>query len=860
MLIILIISVFIYSIPITAQEQYLGNNLKGTWQQSNNKLALKPWKAQWIWLNDSIISDVLLARKTFKLTTIPQTSSLRITATSQYQLFINGKYVRRGPARSAPHHQSFDILDVSDFLQVGTNVIAVRVHCQKKKFSYNLVQRGGLLAQLDLDVNGKNSHIFTNAEWKVSEQSSWDNNSPTISRFQQIVNDRVDMRKHLKGWKEIDFDASNWTNATPLLRTEGWPSVQKNDRPFELATPWTALVPREVPYLIENIVKAKNLIQATQIAVNNKASIPLSKMIDKAILKSTKNYAAEKAPLQIPIAENGKSWCILFDLGEIVNGTPILEIEGVSGTEVEIVGAPFVVDENFTYKIVDSEYRDKIILSGGKDYWEATYFKPTRYLGIIIHADKAPVNLYTLATRQYKYPFKKKGNIKSKEAPWLQYYMDATAKTITVCTTDAYTDNYRERRQYAQTGYYAALGNYYLFGDTALQRRYLVQTAQEQQANGIMPAYAPAASDDYMIILDSNCLWIRSLYNYLLYSGDYKTVRELLPAAKKLMQLLESFTNDVGLINNPPYPYWLDHALLDRRGANFNLNGHYLGALDDFAKLLTWLDKPESELYKAKAKQLRQSLQHYFWNEEKQLFVDALIDKKQSTMFSEHSNATALALKIATPTQAKKIATQLLVKDDHNYIKRESGLIMVTPAMSYYLHKGLCEYGYIDASFEMFRNRFDKMLAPETNGTLWEEWRLNGIGRSGKLEMGRTRSDAQTESAFVPALFAEYILGIKPTKPGMKEAEISLTNINLKKVAGIIPTPQGNMTLKWDTTKTGNRSLELTIPSEMKVNINLMKVNDVNRKSIMVDNQPLDIAQIQNNYFQFSEGKHRIQF
>ena len=69
--------------------------------------------------------------------------------------------------------------------------------------------------------------------------------------------------------------------------------------------------------------------------------------------------------------------------------------------------------------------------------------------------------------------------------------MEASAKTIEVCTTDAYTDNYRERRQYAQTGYYAALGNYWLFGDHALQRRYLVQVAQEQEANGVMPAAMP---------------------------------------------------------------------------------------------------------------------------------------------------------------------------------------------------------------------------------------------------------------------------------------------------------------------------------------------------------------------------------
>ncbi len=846
---------------LVAQEQDLGSGLKGIWQRTSDQLDIKPWHAQWIWLKDSIASDMLLARKNFDLSSIPETAILRITATSQYQLYINGKYVRRGPARSAPHHQSFDILDISKLLKEGKNIMAVRVHKQNKKFSYNLEQRGGLLAQLDIDMNGEEQTVFTNSDWKVSLQPSWDSKAPLISRFQQIVNDRVDMRKHLHGWKEIDFDDSDWLNATPLFRTEGWPSVQKNDSPFELATPWTALVPREVPYLMENQIRAENLIQATQIELSNEPpnNIDLSKELDKSILKSLKKYIVRKAPLEIPKTENGKAWFLLFDLGKIVNGTPMLEIQGPSGTKVEVVGAPFMVNEKFTYKIVDCEYRDEIILSGGKDIWEATYFKPTRYLGIIVHTTEAPAKLFSFSTRQIKYPFEKMGFMKSKEAPWVEQYMEASAKTIDVCTTDAYTDNYRERRQYAQTGYYAALGNYYLFGDTALQRRYLVQTAQEQQGNGIIPAYAPAASDDYMVILDSNCLWIRSLHNYLLYSGDYKTTKELLPTAQKLMQLIDSFTNDLGMIQNPPYPYWLDHALMDRRGANLNLNGHYLGALDDFAKLLEWLDMPDSKTYIAKAKQLRQSLQKHLWNEEKQLFADALIDGKQSEMFSEHGNATALSLNIATQEQADKIAKQLLVNDNHDYVRRESGLIMVTPAMSYYLHKGLAEYGYIDESLEMFRSRFDKMLATATNGTLWEEWRLDGIGRSGKLEMGRTRSDAQTESAFAPALLAEYILGVRPTQPGMKEVEVYRTESDIRQIEANVPSPEGNLFVKWDVLE-GKKSLRLNVPGEMKLKLDLKSLMRVESGSILIDGAKLSQDAKTNPYFMLGKGKHTIQF
>ena len=126
--------------------------------------------------------------------------------------------------------------------------------------------------------------------------------------------------------------------------------------------------------------------------------------------------------------------------------------------------------------------------------------------------------MYSAGLRRIEYPFVQKGSFHTPDCPELQTLWQAAARTIQVCTTDAYTDNYRERRQYAQTAYYACLGNYPVFGDAALQRRYLTQIADEQLPNGIMPAYAPRHGNDFMVILDSNCLlgpWPASVFALL---------------------------------------------------------------------------------------------------------------------------------------------------------------------------------------------------------------------------------------------------------------------------------------------------------------------------------------------------------
>jgi hypothetical protein len=229
-------------------------------------------------------------------------------------------------------------------------------------------------------------------------------------------------------------------------------------------------------------------------------------------------------------------------------------------------------------------------------------------------------------------------------------------------------------------------------------------------------------------------------------------------------------------------------------------------------------------------------------------------------MFSEHANAMALAMNIATPEQANEIARQLFEKDNHNYIKRASGITMVTPAMSYYLHKGLCNYGYIDESFELFRERFDQMLEPGTNGTLWEEWWLDAIGRTGKLQKGRTRSDAQTESAFPPALFAEYLLGISPTKPGMKEVVVTRKQTSLKNIKGEIPTPEGKLVVQWKINSKNEGELHIDVPGNIKVQVDLKSIGVSNGKITLTNGQTYNYSFENEPYLTLDKGRHLLEF
>ena len=847
------ISTFFMSSPATlmAEEQNSLQSIVGEWTYHTNKSDVnESFKgASWMWMKGSS-DDLVLFRKSFQLASLPKKSLLSITASDHYRLYINGKYVGFGPARSAAHHQSYDCVDVTSFLREGENVIAIRAVFNAGRTAYQNPERAGLLCALACD--GKKTVVSDNT-WKVAVDPAWKTIGQT-NHFQLFKNECVDFQKAIGSWNQLAFDDSQWQTPELLVRNEGWPTIQKNAPASFLATPWTSLVKRDIPYLNEADVKAVNLLTCfTEVQDKaKKGTWSLSNGINDKLLKNYKSYKKGTKDLTVNVPGGNQSVVLIFDMLEMETAMGKLSVSGQKGTQISIQYAPFVIDGRFNKLVAKSNMEDEIVLSGnGYDEWVGISYKPTRYLALKITGPASQVNIKWAGIHAFSYPFQEHGTIASADAEWVDNYMQSTEKTIRHCTTDASTDNYRERRQYAQTGYYGSLGTYYTFSDFALQRRYLLHTAYEQNPNGIMPAYGPLSQGDYMVILDSNCLWLRSLYNYYLYSGDKNTTESLLSSAERLVSLLVSFTDKNGLMVEPPYAYWLDHANLDRRGANFLLNFHFCNAINDYAKLLQLLGK-ESQAYSQLAAQTRESLLSLFWNEEKGLFVDAYIEGKQSTMYSEHTNGTALCLMDPADPRVKRVAAQLMANPDkHDYVTTANGLIMVTPAMSYFFHKGLCEQGYIDESFSMFRQRFDKMLN-FGNHTLWEEWWLDGSGRSGTFVKMLTRSDAQTESSFFPALAAEYLVGVKPLAPGLQKVALNYVNTQIKDIDANIPSTYGNIHIQRKMNGTTSGVIQVTIPQGVTLDLQTATFPS----EVTVDGKSIKDKQV----YELNAGQHQIEF
>ena len=130
----------VLSQSVSSQNLWGTESVKGIWATAAEAKPDKNWQAQWIWLSEEE-NPMMLSRKSFELGDIPQKALLKITATSKYKLYVNGQYLLQGPARSAPHHQSFDQIEITPLLEKGINTIAVKVHYQTGKQSYHFDAR-----------------------------------------------------------------------------------------------------------------------------------------------------------------------------------------------------------------------------------------------------------------------------------------------------------------------------------------------------------------------------------------------------------------------------------------------------------------------------------------------------------------------------------------------------------------------------------------------------------------------------------------------------------------------------------------------------------------------------------------------
>lgn len=752
-------------------------------------------------------------RKEFRLSAESGRASAHVSADSRYKLYINGKYVGRGPARSDPLWQSYDTYDISRFLKPGQNVIAVIHHFYGVSTGKYILGRGGLLFQSEISDGNETAVVKTDETWKVQRAWAWNQDAPLINAAIGFA-DLYDARKEPVGWMQAGFDDSDWDNTVIV----GGSRSGSSQLPVP---PWQSMTPRDIPFLFEEERFPARVLEFGEVENYRHPSLaepvsiaqqmayerpgpPISvKFLNPdAMLQSDGVNTTIHGPIKKHAARTDTFAYMVVDFGRIVTGYPRITIsKGVPGTIVDIgISEGFPNGRVAPTKMGAHVYR--YIMKAGTQSFETTEWSGFRYMQLTFRELTQPVEIDSISVNFTTYPVEHRGKFRSSDE-LLNKIWEAGAYTVQLCMHDAYEDcPSREQRQWIDDSKIESLVNYVVFGDTKLIRRLLRQVTQSQDADGLTMAFYPAAENGMLRFpnneTDTCLLWIQQIRDYYLYSGDTALVRELYPAVLRLIGWFEQYIDEYGLLNNIPEWVFIDWAILDKRGEIAAINGLFAGALLGAIELARIVGNEADarkleEIYQG----VKKGINDRMWDTKRGIYVDCNYRNTPSRRVSQQTNGVLLCYDLVPPDRRKAVISYItdesrlvLTSADFGSFKgwdgpfdEERNVVMTQPYFGHFVLRGLAQAGAFDKALSMIRENWGSMIRQGAD-TIWEIW-------------SPKESQVHGWSATPSYDLSTEVLGVRPTKPGFIEFLVQPTPVDLAFAEGVYPTVKGDIPISW---------------------------------------------------------------
>ncbi len=151
----------------------------------------------------------ILFRKKFNVEKTGK-ATMYITADDYYKLYINGSFVSQGPAPCYHTQYNYNVVDVTDYLKEGENLIAVHTLYQGlvNRVWQSADNRHGLI--FDLEIDGE--CVLCTDESFLTKPHDGFTETHTVGYDTQFM-ERQDSNAKCFGFENADFDDSDWAKA-----------------------------------------------------------------------------------------------------------------------------------------------------------------------------------------------------------------------------------------------------------------------------------------------------------------------------------------------------------------------------------------------------------------------------------------------------------------------------------------------------------------------------------------------------------------------------------------------------------------------------------------------------------------------
>lgn len=747
-------------------------------------------QGKWIWVADpeSPNNTFICARRLFELPSRPTTALLKVAAATAYKLFVNGRYVGKGPVPGGYGQSVYDTHDVTELLTKGRNVIALLVHHAGESRREHRPTRPGLLCQAEIEVGEEKLVIATDETWKVRRASEWSAQGALIGEglgFQELY----DASASVDGWEQVKFNERGWEQAVEVGASG--------------STPWGRLVAREIPQLAEEIVLPRSVVgvfnSSPRGPESSIADLPesmsaseLTSLSDGGV-KHPEALISEDGVTHIKTPRGDAGTAIILDFGREVYGNVEVGIKGSGAGCIDIGYSETLEDGHVKPNRGGLRYADRLLLNKGGLDWQSFQPRAFRFLQIEFRRCTRTVALEHVRVNLTSYPVNRVGTFECSD-PILNDIWQAAAHTTRLCMQETYiSDPWRDRRQqWGETRMLSRVAGF-VFDDSSLLAEAIRQTAECQHRDGAIPLACPQG--DGVPVGDYALLWVFSILDHYAFSDDSGPLRRSYPNVRRLMEWFGRWAGEDGLLSNVPGRLHIDDADLEKRGTVTALNCLYYQGLRVAGVIASIAGmQHDAEDMAAAAGRLRIAINKHLYSPVRGLYADSRVDGKLVEKYSRQTNILAALFDIPDHYQKSTICRQLL-----------NGTLpeITTPFFASFLLEVLYSADLHPEALDIIRRKWG-MMVEAGSGTTWERF-----DRDGSLCHGSSVSPARD-------LIAEYV-GIKPIL-GSHRFSVAPHTGGLKWAKGSVNTKSGPLTVEW---RTGRDYLviHVDVPQGLRVDV-----------------------------------------
>jgi hypothetical protein len=774
------------------------------------------WAGQWCWVQKHLSRPwnyYAYFRRRFTRSGKPQRAVVRVSADARYTLFVNGRRVHQGPARSYPRFQSYDTLELADWLQAGENTLCAVCH-QFGVPTFQSVYRdiSGFLLDGVVEIDGGGGEqvpLHTPGGWRCQPAQAWRKDVARLS-VQLGFQEHFDADADPAGWMGPEYEASD---------EQGW------REPWTIGPvgchPWLSLEPRTVPLLADRLERPTAVLalfggenaRGYKIAADV-YHLPLQEKHAKAklALENPEAMLGEDAALTtVPPPPDGEYLLAVLDLGTYRTGHVRLEIAEAAGDEIIDILYSEMIDEKTKFPVIVGEGKpvgseeamaDRYRCRAGAQTWEAFWPKGMRYLTLIFRNVEKPLKIGRVAVRVVQAGLEEAGAFTCSDERLNEIWKVGRHTQIN-CALDSFVDcPWREQAQWWGDARVQGRVTAYAFGDSTLLERGIRQMAQSQGPDGSLHSHPPADIPGHRLP-DFMMVWVGTLWDHYWHTGQPGLLAECLPTLHRVFEFFAAHVGSEGLIGGFGAGWWLflDWKPLFKGDYSAVFNLMYLQALrwaESICRVVG--DEVGGARYGEQAAALAEAAERSFWDEQQKVWRDGWDAARQEPVesVSQHANALAILLGLKPQTH-EHLAKEVLLKGARS---RRGKVIEASPFFYAYVLESLATCGHRAEVVELIREKWGAMVEAGAS-TFWEGW--DGAG-----------SRCHAWSASPVYHLSQQILGVVPVEAGWKRVRVAPLPAGLEFARGVVPSPLGPIRVEWEMVEEDQLAVRVDIPEGME--------------------------------------------